>query len=530
MSTKSKILVVDDKQVNILILTRFLKKYDYIIETAESGLQALDVAQEFHPDVVLMDICMPGMDGIECINKMKKSISDNFFVIFITALKDSETKRKAFSVGATSFMNKPVDLKSLKRTIDKCLRTRGFGESTISSFDVLKNDQNSPKVLEEYSDTESRNLHLNKMNNLGQLSSSVAHDINNYLGGILGNISLIELSTEDEEILNCCREIKKAVNNTSDLTGSLTAYSKKETSNKMLVNLADSLNDAVNLLERDVRYTAVVDTFYEDWQVLIKGVYSELTNIFLNILKNAYQAVDDDGHISVSLKKTTFVEAQKVYQDLLPQGEYAIVNITDNGKGIDPEILKHIFEPFFTTKEEGTGLGLSSVHKYLNKNNGSLEVSSELEIGTSVNLYFEISGSGEGSKTEMLNESSTNADLDGLRFVVMDDDVIFCSSLTGYLKKHNASVVSFTDKSFVDFLDVNPSLSGYDVLIVDYQSPFFNSVELIEELSEKNKTINSYIISGSKIDVSDIKRCGFFRKPLNFRKMVDKLLEDKKGK
>lgn len=516
---KSRILIVDDKLVNIQILSRYLKKYDFKIKTAMSGAEALELVENYTPDVVLMDICMPEMDGIECVEKMKEAFQNNFFVIFITALKDSETRKRAFEVGATSFLNKPVDLKFLKETIDRCLNT---SDSAAVSDEVEKGSDRKQEI-------DSSILHSNKMNNLGQLSSGVAHDINNFLGGILGNVSLIELSTDDSEILNCCREIKKAVNSTSELTEAMTAYSKKEPADRKLVNLSESLIDAINLIERDARYYAEVVTDIRDEEVLVEGVYSELTNIFLNILKNAYQAVGNDGQISISLKKVKVKKTKKVFKDLLTPGDYALVVIKDNGKGISQEIINHIFEPFFTTKADGTGLGLSSAYKYLRKNSGALEVKSKVGEGTEVELYFTVCGQGKTRTGLEIMKSNVSINLKGVRIVLMDDDVIFCNSLSGFLKKHNASVVSFTDRSFIDFLDVNPFLEGYDILIIDYQSPFFNSVELIEEVAGKNRNISSYIVSGSNVDVSDIVRCGFFRKPLSFVKLAEKLIEDRTG-
>ena len=340
------ILIVDDKQVNIQILSRFLSKYGFNIKTAESGEEALRTVEYFIPHVVLMDICMPGMDGIDCIKEMKKILNGNFFIIFISALKDSATKKRAFSVGATSYMNKPVDLKMLKHMIENCLET-GSTDILEESLPLSSDEHEKSNHLTKTPEFESKIHHFNKLKDLGQLSSSIAHDINNYLGGILGNVSLIELSTEDEEIINCCKEIKKAVNSTSALTESMTSYSKKEPSNKKLVSLVETLNDALNLIERDARYSASISKDFKDDETLVKGVYSELTNIFLNILTNAYQAVENDGTISISLETQEFKKAKPVFRDSLEPGDYTLVEIADNGKGIPADVLEHMFEPFF---------------------------------------------------------------------------------------------------------------------------------------------------------------------------------------
>ena len=533
-----KILIVDDKQVNIQILARYLSRRDFEIKTAESGDEALEVIKDFIPEVILMDICMPGMDGIDTVREIKKRIKQNIYVIFITALRDNETKRRAFEVGAASYFNKPVNLKLLSSTINKCLKVKAWdGGGTNVEFsdeDSLDADGLEPEeralVQEEVEEHDNRLLHFSKLKDLGQLSSSIAHDINNFLGGILGNVSLIELSTGDDEILACCSEIKKAVSNTSDLTEALTSYSKKNPVSKKVFGITDTLNDAINLIERDARYNASLIREIDNVPMPVDGVYSELTNIFLNILKNAYQAVDGKGEIVITGQVTEVKSSLKLVKSRLSKGRYACIGISDNGKGIKPDVLKHIFEPFFTTKAEGTGLGLSSALKYLENNGGSLDIESSPGNGTTVTLYFPIS-SHELTKSDVgLKRDRDDVDLNGKRFVIADDDIIFCNSLTGFLKKHNGRVISFTDENFNVFMRDNPTLEGYDFLLVDFQSPFFNSIELIEDVSSKNQNIQSYIISGSKVDIEGIDRCGAFRKPLSFTKMAQKILQDSIGK
>lgn len=534
-----KILIVDDKPVNIQIISRFLCKHNYEIEEAHSGEEAIKVVDDFEPDVLLMDICMPGMDGIECAAKIKEKVKKNIFIIFITALKDHETKRRAFEVGAVSYYNKPVDLQNLLNTIKKCVNVKAWDSSeTVVDFKtapIVSRNEFSQRSLgvapPRPSDTQD-NIKLvqnSKLRDLGAISSSIAHDINNFLGGILGNVSLIELSTQDEEILSCCAEIKKAVGNTSDLTDKMTSYSKKGTGSSKLVNIFEVLNDAISLIERDDRYKAQMKVDLTEKEVIVEGVYSELTNIFLNLLKNAYQAVEEMGVINVNLELIELNFKTGFSRGSIGPGKFCKVKIRDNGSGIPEKAIDHIFEPFFTTKEEGTGLGLSSVVKFIEGHGGAFNIDSVVDQGTTVTVYLPLVKAAV-AKTESGVNSSQTIDLSGKRIVIMDDDVIFCTSLSGFLKKQNARVVSFMDDSFNEFLKTNPGLKDYDYLIIDFKSPYVDSLEVINSINEKNDSITSYIISGTDLDLSDIERCSYFKKPVRFEKLARTLLEgNKKG-
>ena len=245
----------------------------------------------------------------------------------------------------------------------------------------------------------------------------------------------------------------------------------------------------------------------------------------MNILKNAYQAVSDSGEIYVSLVCKEISEQQSILNGKLEPGTYYQLAFEDNGKGIKPEVLKHIFEPFFTTKEEGTGLGLSSVLRHLQNNGANMDLKSTIGKGTRVTLYFPIAGCEGVSDTVEADGVGEVIDFQGKRFVLMDDDVVFCNSLAGYLQKHKAKVISFTDASFNDFVETNPGLMKYDYLITDYNSPFFNCFELVKSLSEKNKDIFTFIVSGTDVNTAGLERCRAFRKPLVFADMAQEIIK-----
>ena len=178
-----KILVVDDVEVNLSILNKALINYGFDTDIADSGKKALAIIKSFKPDVVLLDINMPEMDGFTCCEKIKER-NPEIFVIFVTALSDKKTRDRAYAVGGTDILIKPLDIKHL---INKLNRTLALKSQLDSKGETIK------KYEEKSTHYEETFVKFSNLKDLGSLASTIAHDINNYLGGILGNINLIEM-------------------------------------------------------------------------------------------------------------------------------------------------------------------------------------------------------------------------------------------------------------------------------------------------------------------------------------------------
>lgn len=246
-------------------------------------------------------------------------------------------------------------------------------------------------LVEEKNRLHDQFVQSQKLEAVGRLAGGVAHDFNNMLAAITGFAELaIHKTGEDENIKRDLNEILKAAARSSDLVQQLMAFARKQNAQPMVINLNHTLSGMLNMLSRIIGEDTMMDFKPGDslWQVKIDP--SQIDQILANLAINARDAISGNGKITIQtenvlidrdfcLKKT----------DLIP-GEYVMLTVSDNGCGMDREILDNIFEPFYTTKEfgQGTGLGLATVYGIVRQNSGAITVESEKDKGTVFRIYL----------------------------------------------------------------------------------------------------------------------------------------------
>jgi len=260
--------------------------------------------------------------------------------------------------------------------------------------------------MEELKSSQNQLVHSEKMASLGVLAAGIAHEINNPIGYISSNFNSMKNGLKDiqsfissvsksieiaedlptirnswnkekqrydldfilEDFIDLALETSEGLDRVRQIVSDLRAFTRADSDKKSPVDINDTLRAAVNILENQTRYKAVVETEYADLPQIM-GFSGKLSQVFTNLISNANQAVSDNGKIIV---RTFETEAD------------IGVSVQDNGCGISHEDLKQLFTPFFTTKPvgEGTGLGLSISHGIIEEHQGKIEVDSELGKGT----------------------------------------------------------------------------------------------------------------------------------------------------
>lgn len=249
--------------------------------------------------------------------------------------------------------------------------------------------ERSRRLEEERMQLERELWQSQKMESLGQLTGGMAHDFNNILGLIIGNLDMMEdkVAPEAEELRQSSIQ---AVTRGADLIRALLAFSRQQPLNPSVFNANDRLNSLAKLLQRTLgeQITLEVKTGEDLWPVQVDAV--QLDAAITNLAINARDAMSKGGKLTIT---TTNVILDEEYveenRDVLP-GPYVCVEVTDNGCGISPEVLARVFEPFFTTKEpgKGTGLGLAMVYGFIKQSKGHIKIYSEPGYGTSIRLYL----------------------------------------------------------------------------------------------------------------------------------------------
>ncbi len=392
-----EILVAEDEIISQKALRNTIEFSGEVVLMAENGLKAWEKFCETPIRMVITDWMMPEMDGIELCRKIRRADLDDYvYIILLTAKDRAEDAVAGLEAGADDYIIKPFDPNELRARIRA-------GQRIIELEDSKKKASR-------------RLLQSEKMASIGQLAAGIAHEINNPIGFINSNIHTLteyemdskeliaqyrsfaaeiktEMTTQEgrdtivkklngifafeekidinfmtddiSSLLKECREgIKHIKNIVKDLKSC--AYNNEPVFEYHDIN--NIMSSALNVVWNELKYSIVVTREYGDLPLV--GCYSQLlSQVFINLLVNAGQAIEEKGEIQISTKAAD---------------KYIEISIRDTGEGIPAKDLSKIFDPFFTTKKvgAGTGLGLNVAYNIIKNHGGEINVESTIGIGT----------------------------------------------------------------------------------------------------------------------------------------------------
>jgi signal transduction histidine kinase len=244
-------------------------------------------------------------------------------------------------------------------------------------------------------DTEDRLRQSQKLEALGQLTGGIAHDVNNLLTVILGNLEMLALSAEERgeagaPDFDLAQAGLRAGANASQLMRRLLAFSRRQPLSPQTVDVGALLTALEPLLRRSVGETAVLGIGIPAglWRVLVDP--AELENALINLAINARDAMPAGGQLNIEASNVTVDRVYAAVTGLDRCGDFVMISVSDNGIGMPPDVLDKAFEPFFTTKQpgKGTGLGLSMVYGFARQSGGHVMIHSEAGQGTIIRLYL----------------------------------------------------------------------------------------------------------------------------------------------
>ncbi len=395
---------------------------------------------------------------------------------------------------------------------------------------ILINWKGEPAILVFMSDiTEKRKieeeiLRMQKMESLGTMARSIAHDFNNYLTGIIGNITLAEMLVNPEDrAYKRLLEAEKAGERAKELTQQLLNLSKYNHPKLKTISLQNTLRDYVNLGIIGSNIKCNYDISEDLW--FVEADEGQISQVISNIVINARQAMPGGGLIEVSAKNETLDE-NNLYT--LKPGPYIVISIKDYGTGISEENLKRIFEPYFTTKPSGNGLGLAISYSIIKKHNGHIRVESKLGVGTTFYIYL----------PAILDKMIVKEEIQEIkpfsgkgRILVMDDEEIIRDLTIEMLTNIGYEVVATEDgestlKSYEESL---ASGKAFDIVILDLTIPGgIGGKEVIQKLKEIDPDVRAILSSGYfsnsvMTDYSDYGFKGFIAKPYNIKQIGEAL-------
>ncbi len=368
-------LLVDDENDFRQILAKRLNRRGIRVREADRGEKALRMLAEMPADIVVLDVKMPGMDGIECLKRIKRNHAQTE-VIMLTGHADIQGGVEGIKSGAFDYLSKPIELEHLIRKIKQ-------------AFHKIQRIQAEKKEVAFKEQIKQQMVVAERLVALGTMASGVAHEINNPLAVIQDSAGWLEQILEKPEMQAMPRKddfkkglerINKAVRRAGKITQQLLQAVKTQTtemadpSTFVEVSLKQLSEEAITLVEPEAalkNITIRLETPEPDPSAWTDPM--QLLQVLLNLLSNSIQATDDGGQVLVRLD--TSLEEAKIL-------------VRDTGCGISKENISRVFEPFFTTKEadQGTGMGLYVSWGIITGLGGLISVESEVNKGTAFTI------------------------------------------------------------------------------------------------------------------------------------------------
>lgn len=408
---KERILIVDDSATVRRMFAKCLEDR-YECYEAESVSDALIFLKQNDFALVLTDIIMPGMSGIELLRKIIETYPDTA-VIVVSGVDRPQRALDAVRLGAFDYLIKPCDLDVLELTVERALERR----TLLSNAHRYKADleaRNNELVLgkAQLERLQEQIVQSEKMASLGQLAAGVAHELNNPVGFIYGNLDTLRSIVEDlkmlldfygtlelgsetaarvtslkadvdypasmDDLYSIISDCREGAERIRDIVQNLRTFSRLDEAEFKQSDIHEGIDSTIRLLSQ--YFTLDNISLHRDYGVVpqVEAFGGQINQVWMNLLVNAAQSVSAAGG---EVRVTTFTE-----------NDHVVVSVSDTGTGIAPEHLSRIFDPFFTTKPvgDGTGLGLSISFGIVKRHNGTITVKTELNEGTTFTVKLPI--------------------------------------------------------------------------------------------------------------------------------------------
>lgn len=365
-----------------------------------------------------------------------------------------------------------------------------------------------------------------KMEAIGQLTGGIAHDFNNILGSILGYTSLaLDLgeNPNKEKLEKYLKTVYSSGERARDLIANMMAFSRRNSgSTNQILNLKQSLDEIITMLRpmlpSSIDLVCNIDSDVPE----IMGDPAQIIQVVTNLCVNARDAISEHGCIQLQLHKVALTDhvCNSCHEHIA--GDFIEISVTDNGTGIEADILKNIFDPFFTTKEvgKGTGMGLSMVHGIVHNSGGHIFVNSAIGEGTIFRLLFpclEI----QKSESEVTEEKvDVEISGNGQHILVVDDEEIIGHLLEEILLSRGFQVTNFINsESALNYFSEHQD--DIDLVITDQTMPKLTGIEMAQAMFEIKKDIPIILCSGNLGEdkkISGIKK--YLSKPVTTHKLL----------
>jgi signal transduction histidine kinase len=440
-----------------------------------------------------------------------------------------------------SAMRKWGDSEELLDAGIRCVVDVPFASGTIAMNDLLESafDQDDIDILQRFAlvlseahrrlrDLETLELkarelqHAQKMEAVGQLTAGIAHNFNNMLQGVIGNLELALADAVPEKRKHLDTALVSA-ERAADMVQQLLMFTRQDTRRvHRLVDLRDVLNDAMALCRRtfDRKLSLEMDIA---GPLPVMGDSMQLHQVFLNLLINARDAFEDCSRESPVIGVSALpVSVDHSQTDEIPPGSYIRVCVTDNGQGMDEETRSKVFQPFFTTKsvDQGTGLGLSTAFGIVQDHDGRILCDSDAVAETRFTVYLPAAVPSEAAAPP------SSPAVQGSETVLIVDDEQVVRDTAGQMLTMNGYEVLYAADGREGIEQCRQHGDDIDIILLDQSMPRMSGREVLAELRVSQPHLKVVIFTGFAADIDEFAGADdLIAKPFSLRRLVAKVRE-----
>ncbi|HEY3908408.1 MAG TPA: response regulator [Stellaceae bacterium] len=504
------ILLVDDQPAKLLSYEIILEQLGENLIKAGSAAEALEQLLKRNVAIILIDVCMPDLDGFQLAAMIREHPRfRTTAIIFVSAIQVTDLDLlRGYQLGAVDYVPVPVVPELLRAKVkvfaELYRKTRQLEklnaelESRVAerTAELARSNEDLERRVEERTREREAALaqvhEMQKLESLGQLTGGVAHDFNNLLMAVLGNLELVRKRLPDDpRLLRLVDGAIQGAERGASLTKRMLAFARRQELRPEIVQVGELIGGMIEMLQRSLGPAIRITTDFGADLAPTKVDPNQLELALLNLAVNARDAMPQGGLLRLTAHSERLAAGQVPG---LGAGDYVRLGVGDSGCGMDEATLSRATEPFFTTKGpgRGTGLGLSMVEGFVAQSGGAIRIVSQPQRGTNIELWLPAAGVAE-QKPNVPTPAATGEPA-RLRVLVVDDDPIVAAGTTAMIEDlgHAATEAS----SAAAALEVLRSGAEIDLVITDYAMPAMSGTQLAAAIHRDRPDLPIAIITG----------------------------------
>ncbi len=481
-------------QYNAQVITD-LKKAQQTIEDLSNHLNSIF---ESSPNVI---ICFDKSGKVQMVNPVTGRIFH----------------RSPLSILGKELSFLSLEMKSFEKMIKEVQEKRSplfFHDRTLTVssnhvFDVsiypLMNPAHGGVVFTAVDITEKKHMeiqliHAQKMETIGELAGGVAHDFNNILTGISGNLAMLKLTTERSKQIGYIETLEKISDRARDLIQQMLVFTKRNEGRPENISISQVIREVMGMASKSVPKSIRFDICDIGEDLFVYIDHTQLTQVLLNLIVNSKDAIGgkQKGRIGIDAQTITVDKNLKRQYLLDVTGKYVRIDVTDNGCGMSKEILPKIFDPFFSTKQKGTskgtGLGLSITYNIVKNSGGSIKVQSEEGKGTQFSILLPVSKTKRKSAV-IEDKSFERPPIQRARVMLVDDEDML-RDIGKEMLEHLGHEVETAPDGNTCLERLKSDTCGFDIIILDMIMPGLDGYHTLQEMLKQGIETKVIISSG----------------------------------